>query len=204
MLDNATITNYIKWGDISLYLSKDDLETERYYSWINETKKCRLIYLVKESLKFAQPYYNCDKVAIYLYSLIGQWLLEASSVSGSGIVLGLPVLPVVASNIAGQIELIVVDGGTIQPNDTTYTNVILKGCILIVAVDGSVISPNLSGQQSYTFNTATGTITFSDPLQNNQVILITYIFVNNSTSGNVLTTEDGQILLTEDGQQITV
>ena len=58
MLDNATITNYIKWGDISLYLSKDDLETERYYSWINETKKCRLIYLVKESLKFAQPYYN--------------------------------------------------------------------------------------------------------------------------------------------------
>jgi hypothetical protein len=207
MIDSNTIQSWLKWADISLYLSKDDLEQEKYITWIDETKKCRLIYLTKEALRFAEQFYvgttGCDRVATYLYSLIGQWLLEASSVSGDGIVLGLPVLPTVATTIAGQIELIVVSGGTLQPNDTVYTNYILKGCILIVAVDGVILSQNLTGQTTYTFNSSTGTITFSDPLQNNQVILITYIFVNNSTSSSVLTTEDGIILTTEDGVQIT-
>lgn len=179
MIDSTTLSNWEKWGDISLYLSKDDLEQKRYLSWVDETKKCRLIYLTKEALKFAGQFYvgttGCDKVALYLYSLIGQWLLEASAVSGTGVVLGLPVIPVATGVPVGQFELVVSSGGTIQPGNTTYTNTILIGKTLIIAVDGSIVAQGLSGQFSYTFNTLTGTITFSDPLQNNQVVLITYI-----------------------------
>jgi hypothetical protein len=179
MIDSTTLSNWIKWADISLYLSKNDLERERYYEWVDETEKCRLIYLVKETLKFAEQFFVgttlCDKVALYLYALIGQWLLAASSVSGTGIVLGLPVIPLANGVPVGQYELVVISGGTIQPNDTTYTNTILIGKTLILAVDGLIISQGLSGQFSYTFNSITGTITFSDPLQNGQIILITYI-----------------------------
>ena len=179
MIDSTTLSNWIKWADISLYLSKDDLEQERYYRWVDETKKCRLIYLVKESLKFAEQFFvgtnGCDRVALYLYSLIGQWLLEASAVSGTGIVLGLPIIPLSTGIPVGQFEIIVSSGGTIQPNDTVYTNTILIGKVLLLAVDGSIIASGLTGQFSYTFSSITGTITFSDPLQNGQVILITYI-----------------------------
>ena len=111
MISNQLISDYIQWGDISVYLSDNQYQKERYYKWVDETKKTRVIYMVNEVLKWGQPYLvgeeGYDEVAIYLYSLIGQWLLQAAYIAqtGTGLVIGTPVIPTAAPGAAGQIKI---------------------------------------------------------------------------------------------------
>lgn len=183
MISNQLVTYYIKLGDISVFLSMDDYQKKRYYNWVDETRKVRVINMVNEILKWGQPYLvgtpGYDAVSTYLYSLIGQWLLEASYIEGgggTGLVIGTPVIPTVAPGAAGQITVIVGSPGSpIPPNTNQYTNTILSNRTIIVIVDNLVVQPNLPSGFTYSFNTVTGTITFSSNLSSSQVLTVIYI-----------------------------
>ena len=182
MISNDLATNYIKWADISVYLSDNDYQKDRYYTWTDQTKKTRLIYMVNEVMKWGQPYLintqSYDEIATYLYSLIGQWLLSAAAIAntGTGLVIGSPVIPTATSGAAGQITIKVGDlGSPIPSNSTQYTNVLLINRVLIVILDNLVIQPSPLPSFDYSFNTSTGTITFSSPLSSGQILTIIYI-----------------------------
>jgi hypothetical protein len=182
MISNDLATNYIKWADISVYLSDNDYQKDRYYTWTDQTKKTRLIYMVNEVMRWGQPYkintQSYDEIATYLYSLIGQWLLSAATIAntGTGLVIGTPVIPTEAAGAAGQITIKVGDiGSPIAANATQYTNIILSNRVLIVILDNLVIQPSPLPSFDYSFNTVTGTITFSSPLSLAQILTIIYI-----------------------------
>lgn len=182
MISNALVTDYIEWADVSVFLSMDDFQKKRYYQWVDETRKTRVIYMVNEVLKWGQPFLvgsqGYDEVAIYQYSLIGQWLLEAANIAatGTGLVIGTPVIPTSAPGAAGQITVVVGSvGSPIPANTNQYTNTILSGRTLVVIVDNLVVQANLLVGFTYTFNSVTGTIIFSEDLSENQVLTIIYI-----------------------------
>ena len=182
MLSNSTITNYIKWADISVYLSMDDYQKQRYYTWIDERKKTRLLYIVNETMKWGQPYLvgteGYDKVANYMYALFGKWLLTAVGVANSGasgLVIGTPVIPTTTVGAAGSITLIVgVVGSPIPANTNLYTNLVLANRTIIVVLD-NVVLQTVGTPITYSFNSITGTITFSANLNLNQVLTVIYI-----------------------------
>lgn len=182
MLSNSTITDYIKWADISVYLSMNDYQKQRYYTWIDERKKTRLLYIVNETMKWGQPYLvgteGYDNVGNYLYSLFGKWLLTAVSVANSGssgLVIGTPVIPTSASGAAGSITITVGSAGSpIPANTNIYTNLVLSGRTIIVVLD-NVVLQTVGTPITYSFNSVTGTITFSANLNLNQVLTIIYI-----------------------------
>ena len=119
-----------------------------------------------------------DEVAIYLYSLIGQWLLQAAYIAqtGTGLVIGTPVIPTAAPGAAGQITVEVGGAGSpIPANSNQYTNTILANRVLIVILDNAVIQPEPLPNFDYSFNTVTGTITFSNNLSAGQILTIIYI-----------------------------
>lgn len=182
MISNQLISDYIEWGDISVYLSDNQYQKERYYKWVDETRKTRVIYMVNEVLKWGQPYLvgeqGYDEVAIYLYSLIGQWLLQAAYIAqtGTGLVIGTPVIPTAAPGAAGQITVEVGGAGSpIPANSNQYTNTILSNRVIIVILDNVVIQPEPLPGFDYSFNTVTGTITFSSNLNDGQILTIIYI-----------------------------
>lgn len=182
MISNQLISDYIEWADVSVFLSMDDYQKQRYYNWVDQTRKTRVIYMVNEVLKWGQPYLvgqqGYDEVAIYQYALIGQWLLEAANIAntGTGLVIGTPIIPTAAPGAAGQISIIVgASGSPIPANTNQYTNTILSGRTIIVIVDNLVVQPNNVGGFTYTFNSITGTITFNSNLSNGQVLTIIYI-----------------------------
>lgn len=182
MVTNQLVTDYIKWADVSIFLASDDYQEQRYYQWKDQTKKVRAIYLVNEVMKWGQPYLvgseGYDKVSTYLYSLIGQWLLEAANIAntGTGLVIGTPVIPTATAGAAGTITVTVgISGSPIPANTNQYTNTIMSNRTIIVVVDNVVIQPNLPSGFTYTFNNATGTIIFSLNLSINQVLTVIYI-----------------------------
>jgi hypothetical protein len=140
-----------------------------------------LLYIVNETLKWGQPYLvgtsGYDDVANYSYALFGKWLLQASYISntGSGLVIGTPVIPTSTPGAAGTITVTVgVLGSPIPANTDVYTNPILASRTLVVILDNVVIQT--SGTTiTYSFDTMTGTITFSDNLNLNQVLTIIFI-----------------------------
>lgn len=182
MISNALVTDYIKWGDISVYLSDNQYQKERYYQWKDETRKTRVIYMVNEVLKWGQPYLvgtqGYDEVAIYQYGLIGQWLLQAAAIAqtGTGLVIGTPVIPTSAPGAAGQVSVVVGGvGSPIPANSNQYTNILFIGRTLIVILDNLVVQPSPNPGFNYSFNQVTGTITFSSNLSSGQVLTIIYI-----------------------------
>ena len=182
MISNQLVTDYIKWGDVSIFLASDDYQKQRYYEWKDETQKIRVIYMTNEVLKWGQPYLvgteGYDEVATYLYALIGQWLLEAATIAatGTGLVIGTPVIPTSTAGAAGTITVTVgITGSPIPANTNQYTNPIMSNRTIIVVVDNVVIQPNLPSGFTYTFNNATGTIIFSLNLSVNQVLTVIYI-----------------------------
>jgi len=182
MLSNSLITTYIKWADVSVYLSMNDYQKERYYNWVDETKKTRILYMVNESVKWGQPYLigtqGFDYIGNYLYALFGKWLLSASAIvdSGSlGLVIGTPIIPISTAGAAGTIIVTVGSlGSPIPANTNQYTNTIISSRTIIVILDNVVIQTS-GGGITYSFNTATGTVTFSTNLSLNQVLTIIYI-----------------------------
>lgn len=182
MLSNSTITDYIKWADISVYLSMNDFQKQRYYNWIDQRKKTRLLYMVNETIRWGQPFLvgteNFDKVANYSYALFGKWLLPAAAIASggtAGIAIGTPVIPVPTAGASGTITLTVGSmGGPIPANTNTYTNTILANRTIIVILDNVVIQTT-GVPITYSFNTVTGTITFSMNLNLNQILTIIYI-----------------------------
>jgi len=179
MLSNEVITDYIKWADISIYLSMNDYQKTRYYNWVDQRKKTRMLYMVNESMKWGQPYLvgsqGYDEAGNYLYSLFGQWLLQASAITGTGLVIGTPVIPTSTAGAAGTIMIVVgASGSPIPANTNQYTNTIIASRTIIVILDNVVIQTS-GGGVTYSFNTVTGTITFSANLSLNQVLTIIYI-----------------------------
>lgn len=180
MFDNTTVTNYTKWADVSVYLSMDEYQNERYYTWTNETKKSRVLYMTNEAVKWAQAYLlgteGFDESVNYLYSLFGKWMLRAINIAntGSGLVVGTPVIPMFSAN-SGTVTLQVGTlGSPIPANTNQYTNPILSGRTLIIILDNVVIQ-TVGTPITYSFNSGTGTITFSNNLSLNQVLTIIYI-----------------------------
>ena len=140
-----------------------------------------MLFRSNEVLKWGQPYLvgeeGYDEVAIYLYSLIGQWLLQAAYIAqtGTGLVIGTPVIPTAAAGAAGSISITVgAFGSPIPANTNQYTNVILAGRTLVVIVDNLVVQTS-GAVFTYSFNSVTGTITFSNNLSAGQVLTIIYI-----------------------------
>lgn len=182
MLSNSTITDYIKWADISVYLSMDDYQKQRYYTWIDERKKTRLLYMVNETMKWGQPYLvgtqPYDMVGNYLYALFGKWLLTAVGIANSGasgLVIGTPVIPTATAGAAGTLTFTVgITGSPIPANTNLYTNTILANRTIIVVLD-NVVLQTIGTPITYSFNSITGTITFSANLNLNQVLTIIYI-----------------------------
>lgn len=181
MISNQLVTDYIKWGDVSIFLASDDYQKQRYYEWKDETQKVRVIYLVNSVLKWGQPYLvgtqEYDEVATYLYALIGQWLLEAANIAntGTGLVIGTPVIPTSTAGAAGAITLTVGSlGSPIPANTNTYTNALLSNRTIIVILDNLVLQTT-GTPVTYSFNNATGTITFSANLSVNQVLTVIFI-----------------------------
>ncbi len=182
MISNSLATTYTKWADVSVYLSMNDYQRERYYNWVDETKKTRILYMVNESVKWGQPYLigtqGFDYITNYLYALFGKWLLQASAIvnSGSlGLVIGTPVIPTVVAGTAGTLTLTVgITGSPIPANSNQYTNTLLAGRVLIIVLDNIVLQTT-GTPVTYSFNSVTGTITFSANLSLNQVLTIIYI-----------------------------
>lgn len=182
MLSNSTITDYIKLADVSVFLGMDEFQKKRYYKWVDETEKIRVLYMVNEVLKWGQPYLvgtqAFDLIGNYAYTLFGQWILQATQIAktGSGLVIGTPVIPIATAGAAGTITLVVGSiGGPIPANTNQYTNPIMSNRTIIVVLDNVVIQPNLPSGFTYTFNNATGTIIFSLNLSLNQVLTVIYI-----------------------------
>lgn len=182
MLTPTVISDYIKFGDVSLYLSDNQYQKERYYKWINESKRTRLIYMSNQVLKWGEPYLvgiaGYEDVALYLYGLIGPWLQEAIYISGtgSGIYIGTPVIPISAPGASGQINIEVgAVGSPIPANTSTYTNNILIGRNIVVVLDSLIVQPSPLPAFDYIFNSLTGTITFNYKLNAGQILTIIYI-----------------------------
>jgi len=182
MISNDLATNYIKWADISVYLSDNDYQKDRYYTWTDQTKKTRLIYMVNEVMKWGQAYLintqSYDIIATYLYSLIGQWLLSAATIAntGTGLVIGNPVIPTQAGGAAGSLTIQVgVLGSPIPANTNQYTNALLINRVIIVILDNLIVQPAPITGFIYTFNTVTGTIIFNSNLSTGQTLTIVYI-----------------------------
>jgi hypothetical protein len=91
------------------------------------------------------------------------------------LVIGTPVIPTSTPGAAGTITVTVgVLGSPIPANTDVYTNPILASRTLVVILDNVVIQT--SGTTiTYSFDTMTGTITFSDNLNLNQVLTIIFI-----------------------------
>ena len=182
MLSSSVITDYIKIADVSVFLGMDEFQKKRYYKWVDETKKIRVLYMVNEVIRWGQPYLTgtqgFDLVGNYLYTLFGQWILQATQIAGtgSGLVIGTPVIPTTTPGAAGTITLIVgAVGSPIPANTSQYTNPIMSNRTIIVVLDNVVIQPNLPSGFTYTFNNATGTIIFNLNLSLNQVLTVIYI-----------------------------
>jgi hypothetical protein len=181
MFDNTTVTSLLQYADISMYLGAEEYEKEKYYNWVDETDRLEMIDIVKDVLRYYQPYKlgsnSYDKLTNYLYSLIGKWIAQATVISNNthGIVAGQPVLPANINTGVGQIGIVVgATGSPIINGQTSYSNTILASRTIIVVLDGVSIQPNLTGQFSYTYFVTTGTITFNMPLNTGQVLTITY------------------------------
>jgi hypothetical protein len=182
MISNTLATTYTKWADISVYLSMNDYQQGRYYDWIDERKKTRVLYMTNEAVKWAQPYLNgsqgFDYIANYMYALFGKWLLTASTIvdSGSaGLVIGTPVIPTATVGASGTITFVVgITGSPMAANSNQYTNTIFVNKNLIVILNNVVIQ-TIGTPVTYSLNTVTGTITFSNNLSLNQVVTIIYI-----------------------------
>lgn len=182
MLSNSTITDYIKLADVSVFLGMDEFQKKRYYKWVDETAKIRVLYMVNEVLRWGQPYLvgtqGFDLIGNYAYTLFGQWILQATQIAqtGTGLVIGTPVIPTATAGAAGTITLTVgAPASPIPANTNQYTNPIMSNRTIIVVLDNVVIQPNLPSGFTYTFNNATGTIIFSLNLSLNQVLTVIYI-----------------------------
>lgn len=182
MLSPTVISDYIAWADVSLYLSDNQYQKERYYKWVNELKRTRLIYLSNQVLKWGEPYLigveGYEDVALYTYALIGPWVQEAAYIAdtGSGIYVGTPVLPITSPSAAGQINIEVGGAGSpIPANTNTYNNAILSNRTIVVVVDNLIVQPAPLPNFQYTFDNVTGTITFSYDLSGGQILTIIYI-----------------------------
>lgn len=181
MLSNATITDYIKLADVSVFLGMDEFQKKRYYKWVDETKKIRVLYMVNEVVRWGQPYLvgtqGFDFVGNYLYTLFGQWILRATQIAGtgSGLVVGTPVIPTATPGAAGTITITVGSvGSPIPANTNTYTNILFANRTIIVVLDNLVLQ-TVGTPVTYIFNNVTGTITFSANLSLNQVLTVIYI-----------------------------
>lgn len=182
MISNSLATSYTKWADVSVYLSMNDFQQNRYYNWIDERKKTRILYLTNSSVKWAQPYLvgsqSFDYITNYMYALFGNWLLKATTIvdSGSaGLVVGTPVIPISTAGASGTITFVVGTAGSpMAANSNQYTNTIFIGKTLIVILDNVVIQ-TVGTPVTYVFNTVTGTLTFSNNLSLNQVVTIIYL-----------------------------
>ena len=76
---------------------------------------------------------------------------------------------------SGVIDIIVgAVGSPIPANTNVYSNILIGGKTIIVFLDNIAVQLNGSGL-TYTFNSTTGTITFSDLLNLNQVLTIIYL-----------------------------
>jgi len=181
MYNSTTITSILQYADISMFLGADEYEIEKYYNWIDETDRLEMIDIVKDVIRYYQPYLGgtsqFDRLVNYLYALIGKWIASAEVISNNphGIISGQPIAPVNPSTGIGQVQVIV--GGTGSPipaNSYSYTSTAFIGKTIIVIVDGIIIQQNLPLQFSYTFNSTTGTILFNSPLNQNQVVTVVY------------------------------
>jgi hypothetical protein len=181
MLSNATITDYIKLADVSVFLGMDEFQKKRYYKWVDETKKIRILYIVNEAMRWGQPYLvgtqGFDLIGNYAYTLFGQWILEATQIAGtgSGLVVGTPVIPTTTPGAAGTITVTAGSvGSPIPANSNTYTNILFANRTIIVVLDNLVLQ-TVGTPVTYTFNSVTGTIIFSANLSLNQVLTVIYI-----------------------------
>lgn len=181
MISNQLVTDYIEYGDVSIFLASDDYQKQRYYGWKDETQKVRVIYLVNSVLKWGQPFLvgtiGYDKVATYLYALIGQFLLEAAHIAntGTGLVIGTPVIPVATPGAAGAVTVTVgAIGSPIAANTNTYTNISFINRTVIVILDNIVLQTSGTAV-TFSLNSVTGTLTFSANLSVNQVLTVIFI-----------------------------
>jgi hypothetical protein len=174
MYTNDQITSFLKYADISTYLSLNEYEVEKYYNWVDETKRTRLLYIVKENLEYYQGYYNQNNsyqnAIIYMYSLMGKWISQSITISGNPngtIVGGSVVLP-------GTFY-----GGTIAKSYTafgsessiSFSDMIGKSCLQ--ATRGGLAIPNIITYGTPTgndakWNISTGTLSFAIPLAANE------------------------------------
>lgn len=182
MLTPTVISDYIAWADVSLYLSDNQYQKERYYKWVKEDKRTRLIYMSNQVLKWGQPYLvgveGYEDVALYTYALIGPWVQEAAYIAntGSGIYIGTPVIPITSPAASGQINIEVGGvGSPIPANTKIYTNNILIGRNIVVVLDNLIVQPSPLPAFDYTFNSLTGTIEFNYDLSVGQILTIIYI-----------------------------
>jgi hypothetical protein len=87
MYNNISTSTKLQYADIACYLSANDYEQNRYYNWVDERKRVRTIYIFKKTLKYFQTAYSTtsayQNTLGYLYSLIGNWVGQASVVSGT-------------------------------------------------------------------------------------------------------------------------
>jgi len=156
-------------ADISLYLSKNELEQEKYYSWVDETQRCRLIYLVKKAMRWAEPYYvstsQFNQTGNYLNSLIGKWKAQAQNVltvGSAGSIVNV-VTGASASIVAFNLQF-TVGGGTLSAGDITYIlnyPYIMKDSVSVELPQSNLpISDTSQFSYSIVYTDSNATITF--------------------------------------------
>ena len=198
-MTNSEATTLLNLSDISLYLSKNELEQKKFFLWIDETQRCRIMYMVKKSLKWAKPYYvgtsSFNSVANYLGGIIGKWKGQAQTVLNLGNVGSIVnIVTGDSSSIAAFNLQIVVGGGTLSSGDTTYVinyPYILKDSISVELPQSNLPiadSTQFSYQVSYTSNNATITFLNGTPnigVQTGMELLIKGLrFVQANASGS--------------------
>jgi len=176
MYTNEQITSFLTYADISTYLSLNEYEVEKYYNWVDETKRTRLLYITKKNLKYYQGYYNQNNnyqnAIIFMYSSMGKWISQSITISGN------PNGTIVGGSIALPGTFY---GGTIAKTYTafgseisiSFPDMIGKSCLqatrggLAIA---TIITTGTPTGNSAKWNTSTGVLTFATQLAANESI----------------------------------
>jgi len=181
------ISLWIKYANISQYLSRNGNSMQNIMQWGIDRGKQRLPFLLGYFADIvnwvntnAASDTNLPLVATYMFSLCGSYIPVAETIAGNngGSVIN-PIVPVTESNITPIVESFIVGGtGDLIGNGGTtitlpFANIIPNS--IQVVIDNSVVIPGLTDRQSYTitYGTSNCVLTFTVPAATGQAFFIT-------------------------------
>jgi len=166
MYSDTYVTSMLQYADISIYLGAKEYEEEKYYNWVDETERLEIIDIIKDVIRYYQPYYlgdkDYDKIVNYLQSLIGKWIQDASIVSNNtfGRTVG-GITPVPTTTLPFPIQFIVTSSSFISNGQSAAAIDSFIGYNILFTRSGIQQSNIITEPSYYTWDRASGVLIFS-------------------------------------------